>query len=70
MWADVRKTLAGGILSFVVIGFFSAIAGMFLEVQTLKANDSKFEHTYELIQKRLERIENKNDKIIEKIMEM
>lgn len=70
MWEGLKKNIASGILTTVSIGLVTVFFGMFVEVQQLKANDSKFEHTYQLIEKRLERIESKNDKIIDKIMEM
>jgi hypothetical protein len=70
MWEGIRKNIASGILTTMAIGLVTVFFGMFAEVQTLKASGMTFKHTFSIIEKRLERIEKKNDKIIDKLMEM
>lgn len=62
------KTIASGILSTMALGLIGGVWGMFMTQQELKANDMLQEHTNKEVIRRLEKIERKNDVIIEMLL--
>ncbi len=61
------KTIAGGILTTIFSGLIATLATMFTDIHNLKADDRIQASALQRIERRLERIELKNDKIIESL---
>jgi len=64
----MMKTIATGILTTMSIGLLTGLYGLAMTQQELQANDRIHDHTYGVIERRLEKIENKNDIIIEMLL--
>ena len=62
----MMKTIATGILTTMAMGLIGGIWGMFLEVKELQAKDKVHDFGYRTIEKKLDKIETKLDRALER----
>ena len=57
------KAMATTILGTMFMGLVTVFGGMFSDINTLKASESSTVKMFTIIERRLERIEDKSDKV-------